>query len=81
MESYKKEFLKLKYFSPIKILTSHFIWRDSWSFLSFFLCCFFQYFFFLFFSLFFYAPFLEDLRVLMILEEKITSSTTSFQMK
>jgi hypothetical protein len=36
MESYKKESLKLKYFSPLKILTSPFIWRDSWSFLSFF---------------------------------------------
>jgi hypothetical protein len=47
MESYKKEFLKLKYFSPLKILTSPFIWRDSWSFLSFF-----QYFFFLSFSFF-----------------------------
>jgi hypothetical protein len=25
IESYKKEFLKLKCFSPLKILTSHFI--------------------------------------------------------
>jgi hypothetical protein len=40
MESHQKEFLKLKYFSPLKILTSPFIWRDSWSFfsLSFFSC-------------------------------------------
>jgi hypothetical protein len=35
--------------------------------------------FFLFFF-FFYAPSLEDLGVLMIFEEKITSSKTSFQM-
>jgi hypothetical protein len=34
----------------------------------------------LFFFLLFYAPFLEDLGVLMIFEEKITSSKTSFQM-
>jgi hypothetical protein len=33
-----------------------------------------------FFSFFFYAPSLEDLGVLMIFEEKITSSKTSFQM-
>jgi hypothetical protein len=31
-------------------------------------------------SLFFHAPSLEDLEVLMIFEEKITSSKTSFQM-
>jgi hypothetical protein len=38
-------------------------------------------FFFLFsFSSFFYAPSREDLGVLMIFEEKITSSKTSFQM-
>jgi hypothetical protein len=34
MESHQKEFLKLKCFSPLKILTSTFIWRDSWSFFS-----------------------------------------------
>jgi hypothetical protein len=33
-----------------------------------------------FFFSFFHAPSLEDLRVLMIFEEKITSSKTSFQM-
>jgi hypothetical protein len=33
--SHQKEFLKLMYFSPLKILTSTFIWRDSW---SLFLC-------------------------------------------
>jgi hypothetical protein len=38
------------------------------------------FFFFFFFFLFFYAPSLEDLGVLMIFEEKITSSKTSFQM-
>jgi hypothetical protein len=40
MESHAKVFLKLKCFSPLKILTSPFIWRDSWSFLfvSFFKC-------------------------------------------
>jgi hypothetical protein len=35
MKSYKKEFLKLKCFSPLKILTS-LLFEDSWSFLSFF---------------------------------------------
>jgi hypothetical protein len=35
---------------------------------------------FLFLSPFFHAPSLENLRVLMIFEEKITSSKTSFQM-
>jgi hypothetical protein len=75
MESYKKEFLKLKCFSPLKILTFPFIWRDSWGFLSFF-----QYIFFLFFSFFLCSVSWglggfddirgEDLEVLMILEEK-----------
>jgi hypothetical protein len=37
-------------------------------------------FFFFLFSLFFYAPSLEDLQILMIFEEKIISSKTSFQM-
>jgi hypothetical protein len=36
MEWYKQEFLKLTCFSPPKILTSPFIWGDSWSFLSLF---------------------------------------------
>jgi hypothetical protein len=62
MESHQKEFLKLNYFSPIKILTSPFIWRDYWSFP------------------FLHAPSFEDSGVLMIFEEKITSSKTSFQM-
>jgi hypothetical protein len=34
MESHQKEFLKLKCFSPLKILTSPFIWRDTLSFFS-----------------------------------------------
>jgi hypothetical protein len=67
MESYKKEFLKLKYFSPLKILTS-LLFEETLG--AFFLFFFFQYFFFLIFSLFFYAPSLENLGVLMILEEK-----------
>jgi hypothetical protein len=37
-------------------------------------------FFFFLFLLFFYAPSLEDLGVLKIFEEKITSLKTSFQM-
>jgi hypothetical protein len=36
--------------------------------------------FFFLLSLFLYAPFLEDLGVLMIFEEIITSSKTSFEM-
>jgi hypothetical protein len=32
MESHQKENLKLKCFSPLKILTLPFIWRDYWSF-------------------------------------------------
>jgi hypothetical protein len=67
MELYKKEFLKLKYFSPLKILTS-LLFEETLG--AFFLFFFFQYFFFLIFSLFFYAPSLENLGVLMILEEK-----------
>jgi hypothetical protein len=70
MESHPKGSLKLKCFSPLKILTSHFICGGSW--------CFFFFFPFSFF-LFFYAPSLEDMGVLMIFEEKITSSKTSFQ--
>jgi hypothetical protein len=48
MKSHQKGFLKLKCFSPLKILTSPFILRDFWSFS------------FLFSSLFFeHAPSLE----------------------
>jgi hypothetical protein len=32
MESHQKGFLKLKCFSPLRLLTSHFICQDSWSF-------------------------------------------------
>jgi hypothetical protein len=66
MESHQKGFLKLKCFTPLKILTSLFIWRDSWSFL--------------FPSSFFHAQSLEDSGGLMIFENKITSSKSSFQM-
>jgi hypothetical protein len=34
MELHQIGFLKLKCFTPLKILTSPFIWRDSWSFFS-----------------------------------------------
>jgi hypothetical protein len=51
MEPHQKGSLKLKCFSPIKILTSPFILGDSLSF----------FFFFFFFFSFFYAPSLEDL--------------------
>jgi hypothetical protein len=76
----QKRFLKLNCFSPLKILSSPlfeetlgaFIFLPLFFFSSFF--SFFQY----FFSLFFFAPSLEDLGVLMIFEEKITSSKTFF---
>jgi hypothetical protein len=38
MESHQNGVLKLKCFSHLKILTSPFIWRDSWSFFPFFSC-------------------------------------------
>jgi hypothetical protein len=62
-----KRIFEVEGFSPFKILTSPFIWRDNWSFP---------------FSLFFHfhAPSPEDSGVLMIYDEKITSSKTSFQM-
>jgi hypothetical protein len=67
MESYKKEYFKLKCFSPLKILTSPFYLKRlvDLSFFSFFSILFLPLFLF-----FFYAPPLEDLGVLMILEEK-----------
>jgi hypothetical protein len=64
MEAHQIGFLKLNYFSPLKILDSLLIWRDSWSFL---------------FASFFHAPSLEDTGGFMIFEEKITSSKTSFK--
>jgi hypothetical protein len=77
MESHQKGSLKLKCFSPLKILTSPFYLRRL---LSYFYFLFFLFPFSTFFLFFlFYAPSLEDLGVLMIFEEKITSSNTSFQ--
>jgi hypothetical protein len=63
MRSHQKGFLNLKCLSPLKMLTSLLFEETFGAFL-----------FFLFFS----APSLEDLGVLMIFEEKITSSKTSF---
>jgi hypothetical protein len=68
MESHQEGFLKLKCFSPLKILTSP-LFEETLG--AFFLS-------FSFFS--FYAPSLEESGVLMIFEEKITSLKTSFQM-
>jgi hypothetical protein len=70
----KEDFLKLKCFSPLKILTSPLFEETVGAFLFLPL---------LPFSIFlylFYALSLEDSEVLMIFEEKITSSKTSFQM-
>jgi hypothetical protein len=66
MESHQKGILKLKCFSPLKILTSPLFEETLGAF------------FFLFPFLSFFAPSLGDSGVLMILEEKITSSKTSF---
>jgi hypothetical protein len=65
MESHQKGFLKLKCFSPLKILTSPLFKETLGVFLSIPL---------------FFSPSFEDLGVLMIFEEEITSSKTSFQM-
>jgi hypothetical protein len=67
MESHQKEILKLKCFSPLRKLTSP-LFEETLGAFSFFLS--FSFFSFNTFSLFFYAPFVEDLGVLMILEEK-----------
>jgi hypothetical protein len=67
MKSHRKGFLNLKCLSPPKMLTSLLFEETFGAFL------------FLFFS-FFSAPSLEHLGVLMIFEEKITSSKTSFQL-
>jgi hypothetical protein len=68
MESHKKGFLKLKYFSPLKILTFPLFEETLRAFfLSFFSP-----------SLFHFAPSLEYWGVLIILEEKITSSKIYF---
>jgi hypothetical protein len=65
----KRRFLKLKYFSPLRILTSP-LFEETLG--AFFLYFFLFLSFFNTFSLspFFYAPSLEDLGVLMIFEEK-----------
>jgi hypothetical protein len=65
MGSHRKGFLKLKCLSPLKMLTSPLFEETLGAFVSLPL---------------FFAPSLEDLGVLMIFEEKITSSKTSFQM-
>jgi hypothetical protein len=64
MRSHQKGFLTLKCLSPLKMLTSPLFEETLGAFLS----------------LPFFVPSLEDLGVLMIFEEKITSSKTSFQM-
>jgi hypothetical protein len=69
MESHRKQFLKLKCFSPLKILTSPLFEETLGAFLFLFS---------FFFSLFCSVSW--GLGVLMIFEEKITSSKTSFQM-
>jgi hypothetical protein len=66
-----------KDFPPLKILTSPFYFKRFLELFSLFSILFLP----LALSHFFYAPSLEDLGVLMILEEKITSLKTSFQMK
>jgi hypothetical protein len=65
MISHQKGFLKLKCLSPVKMLTSP-LFEEAFKA-------------FLFLPLVF-APSLEDLGVLMIFEEKITSPKTYFQM-
>jgi hypothetical protein len=64
--SHRKGFLKLKCLSPLKMLTSPLFEETFGAFLSL--------------PLFFLTSSLEDLGVLMIFVEKITSSKTSFQM-
>jgi hypothetical protein len=60
MGSHRKDFLKLKCLSPLKMLASP-LFEET-------------------FGALFFAPSLEDLGVLMIFDEKITSSKTFFQM-
>jgi hypothetical protein len=68
--SHQKGFLKLKCLSPLKMLTSPLFEETFGAFLFLFLL--------FFFSSLFYVPSLEDLGVLLIFKEKITSSKTSF---
>jgi hypothetical protein len=70
MESHQKRiFFKLKCFSPLRILTSPLFEETLGAFH-----------FLPLFSFFFLCSSPEDLGLLMIFEEKITSSKTSFQM-
>jgi hypothetical protein len=64
----KRIFLMLRCFSPLRILASPLFEETIGALLFSFLLC------------FFYAASLENLGVLMIFEEKNTSSKTSFQM-
>jgi hypothetical protein len=68
IESHEEGSLRLKCFSPLKILTSLLFEVTLGAFFPFS------------FSSFFYAPSLEDSVVLMIFVEKITPLKTSFQM-
>jgi hypothetical protein len=67
MRSHRKGFLMLKCLSPLKMLTSPLFEEIFGAFL---------FFFFSYFS----DPSLEDLGVLMIFEEKISSSKTSLKL-
>jgi hypothetical protein len=67
MESHQKGILKLKCFSPLRKLTSP-LFEETLGAFSFFLS--FSFFLFQYIFSFFYAPFVEDLGVLMIFEEK-----------
>jgi hypothetical protein len=64
--------LKLKHFSPLRILTSHLFEETlrAFLFLSFLFLFLFSLFLIPFPSFFFYAPSLEDLGIFMIFEEK-----------
>jgi hypothetical protein len=69
-ENHIKRFLKLKCFSPLRILTSSLFFETLGAFLFLFLSFSFFSLFQYFLSLFFYAPSLEELGVLMIFEKK-----------
>jgi hypothetical protein len=82
MESHQKGFLKLKCFSHLKILTFPLFEETLGAFLFLLFLSFFLFSLFFLFSILFFlsASSLKDLGVLMIFEEKITSSKTFFQM-
>jgi hypothetical protein len=67
MRSHQKGFLKLKCLSPLKLLTSPLFEETFGAFIFSF-------------SHFFSAPSLENLGVLMIFDENITSLKASFQL-